>query len=121
MSLLKKIINILCIVVIISIFLSGCTAKEVFIEISDLKDYNDMVASYDVHAEEEMREFALYCLEEKYGVPFELSEDYLHYGHINGHEELSLELRGRAYNRDNKDYFCGFPLSNLIIFPIIIL
>ena len=105
---MKKIINSLCVAVIISTFLSGCTAKEVFNEISDLKDYNDMVTSYDVHTEEEMRDFALYCLEEKYGVPFELSEDYSHYGHINGHEELSLALRGRAYNRDNEDYFCGF-------------
>lgn len=61
---LKKIINCLCVVVIFSILFCGCTIKEVFNEISDLKDYNGMVTSYDVHTEEEMREFALYCLEE---------------------------------------------------------
>lgn len=108
MTFLKKLIGIICAAVCTSMIISGCTGKDIYNEAVALKDYKKMTASYDVHTEEEMREFALYCLEEKYGVPFEFKDEYVHYGHINGHEELSLELWGRAYNSDNNDYYCGF-------------
>lgn len=49
-----------------------------------------------------MREFALQCLEEKYGKKFVIDETYCRYKHWNGEEDNPMVLRARAYPEDDE-------------------
>ena len=62
----------------------------------------------EVHSEEEMREFALNCLEEKYGKPFVIDESYYVYEHFNGHENMPMILNARAYPEGDENDICAF-------------
>lgn len=73
--------------------------------IEDVKEYKQH-KDIEVHTEEEMREFALQYLEEKYGETFQIDEAYCVYDHLNGHEELPMVLRVRAYAEEKAGRIC---------------
>lgn len=70
----------------------------------------------EVHTEEEMREFALQCLEERYGKKFQIDEAYCVYGHLNGHEELPMTLRARVYAEEDAGKIGGIFVEEPNIF-----
>ena len=43
----------------------------------------------------------------KYGKDFAIDESYCKYGHVNGHEENSMQLRARAYPVNDPSDICG--------------
>lgn len=71
-----------------------------------VKEYN-MHKDVEVHTEEEMKEFALKCLEEKYGKKFLIDDAHCHYNHFNGHEEQPMVLRAKAYPEEDESDICG--------------
>ena len=72
----------------------------------EVEEYN-MHKDIEVHSEEEMREFALNCMEEKYGKPFLIDETYCNYVHFNGHEDMPMVLYARAYPEGDEKDICG--------------
>lgn len=69
----------------------------------------------DVHTEEEMKDFALQCLKDKYGYNFEFEQD-LTYAHENGHENRPLYLNGHVHVVGNETLRCYFEVTEPNIF-----
>ena len=98
-------IAILIISVICCAFLTGCSGSKV----QKVKDIAGDTADYvtektseykklkdvNVHTEEEMLEFALSYLEEKYDEKFVIDKSYYKYKHKNGHEDAPMILNAR--------------------------
>lgn len=73
----------------------------------DIVKYKNEYKDIDVHTEEEMREFALEALKNKYGKEFAIDETYCKYNHVNGHDYNPMQLRARAYPVDDPEDVCG--------------
>lgn len=90
----------------------GETARVVKESVDTYNRHKDI----EVHSEEEMREFALNCLEEKYGKTFVIDEGYCEYEHFNGHENMPMTLRARAYLEGDENVTCGLYVEEPNIF-----
>ena len=69
-----------------------------------------MFSDVEAHTLDEMHDFALYALQEKYGIEFELDTENDVYGHKNGHDDMPIELVGSAYPKGNKEDMCRYEI-----------
>ena len=107
-----KIIKLLVLLNIICIMMSGCSLQNVKESIEQYYANKDI----KVHTEDEMRAFALECLEVKYGKTFKIDESYCQYVHKDGHEEMPMILSARAYPEDDPMDLCGILVEEPNIF-----
>lgn len=96
--------------------LSGCSSEGIEVargmgeSIKWEAEGKKMFKDIDAHTQEEMHEFALYALEKRYGIEFELDTENDYYGHKNGHEDLPIILYGDAYPKGNKEDVCRYEI-----------
>ena len=118
--------NLLAFLYVGCFMLAGCsmekvdsakqTVEEVVHDVKESVEVYKMHKDVEVHTEEEMRAFALECLEEKYGKPFLIDETYCEYEHLNGHEDKPMALYARAYPEDDEKDVCGLLVEEPNIF-----
>ncbi|MCR5608911.1 MAG: hypothetical protein K6G26_07595 [Lachnospiraceae bacterium] len=114
--------KLLLLVFIVGLIVLGCSktnlssAKKTVNTIKEQVDEYNKYKDVEVHSEEEMREFALKCLEEKYGKKFLIDESYCEYEHFNGHEDKPMTLYARAYPECEKKETCGLFVEEPNIF-----
>ncbi len=92
------------------------TVEEVAHDVKESVEEYKLHKDVDVHTEEEMRAFALECLEQKYGKPFLIDETYCEYEHFNGHEDKPMVLYARAYPEGDEKDICGLYVEEPNIF-----
>lgn len=84
----------------VSILAGGCSMTN---DIQEKMKYKDI----EVHTEDEMKEFALESLKEKYKQEFEFVDDFI-YEHEDGEENKPMYLNGYAYVATNRELGCYF-------------
>ncbi len=64
-----------------------------------------------LHSEEEMRQFALSSLDEKYSESFVIDESFYRYKHKNGHEDIPIILNVRIRPESDDNLCAAFYLT----------
>ncbi|MCR5719964.1 MAG: hypothetical protein K6F84_05310 [Lachnospiraceae bacterium] len=107
-------------------FITGCSkskpskvmdiAEDVAEYVSDKTSSYTKVKNVNVHTEDEMLEFALSYLEEKYGEEFVIDKSFYKYKHKNGHEDAPMVLNARVRPVSDDSLVAAFYLEepNLI-------